>query len=75
MWLILIVSILTLDIDFSNIADDLDIFDNCDTNPIQCGPPRPVFWGGSGSGASGNVIVSALGDILGVDIVNSGTVV
>ena len=59
------------DLDFSNIADEA--FDNCDTNPIQCGPPRPVFWGGSGSGASGNVIVSALGDILGVDIVNSGT--
>ena len=59
------------DLDFSNIVDEA--FDNCDTNPIQCGPPRAVFWGGSGSGASGNVIVSAIGDILGVDIINSGT--
>jgi hypothetical protein len=60
-----------VDLDFSNIADEA--FDNCDTNPIQCGPPRVVFWGGSGNGASGNVIVSALGDILGVDIINTGS--
>ena len=60
-----------VDIDFS--LDDLDIFGNCDTNPIQCGPPRAVFFGGSGSGASGNVIVNAIGDIIGVDIINSGS--
>ena len=59
------------DLDFSNIMEEA--FDNCDTNPIQCGPPRAVFWGGSGNGASGNVIVSAIGDILGVDIINTGT--
>ena len=59
-----------LDLD---LTGDLDIFGDCDTNPIQCGPPRAVFWGGSGNGASGNVIVSAIGDILGVDIINSGT--
>ena len=59
------------DLDLSNIADEA--FDNCDTNPILCGPPRAVFWGGSGNDASGNVIVSAAGDILGVDIINTGS--
>ena len=58
-----------LDVDFSDIFD----LNQCNTNPLVCGPPRAVFWGGSGDGASGNVIVSALGDILGVDIINSGT--
>ena len=55
------------DFDFSDIFSD-----TCNTDAIFCGPPNVVFWGGSGSGATGNVIVSAVGDILGVDIVNSG---
>ena len=55
------------DLDFSDIFSD-----TCGTDAIFCGPPNAVFWGGSGSGATGNVIVSAVGDILGVDIVNSG---
>lgn len=55
------------DLDFSDIFSD-----TCGTDAIFCGPPNVVFWGGSGSGATGNVIVSAVGDILGVDIVNSG---
>ena len=60
-----------VEFDFGDIVDNA--FDNCDTNPILCGPPRAVFWGGSGNGAAGNVIISAAGDILGVDIVNSGS--
>ncbi len=55
------------DFDFSDIFSD-----TCGTDAILCGPPNVVFWGGSGSGATGNVIVSAVGDILGVDITNSG---
>jgi hypothetical protein len=55
------------DLDFSDVFSD-----TCGTDAILCGPPNAVFWGGSGSGAIGNVIVSAVGDILGVDIVNSG---
>tara|TARA_A100001201_G_scaffold1107_3_gene2786 strand:+ start:963 stop:3401 length:2439 start_codon:yes stop_codon:yes gene_type:complete len=59
--------------DFDSITFD-DIFvDTCNTDAVFCGPPRVVFWGGSGSGASGNAIVSAVGDILGVDIINGGT--
>ena len=57
-------------LDFSDILDDA--LTGCYTGPEECGPPRPVFWGGSGSGASGNAIISAAGDILGVEIINSG---
>jgi hypothetical protein len=49
------------------------IFDNpCNVGPIFCGPPRVEFYGGGGSGASGNAIISATGSILGVDIINQG---
>ena len=58
-----------LDVDFSDVLD----ISNCYTGANLCGPPRVVFWGGSGSGATGNAIVSAAGEILGVDIINSGT--
>ena len=56
-------------VDFSDLFD----LNDCDTNPIQCGPPKPVFWGGSGSDSSGNAIISAAGDIIGVDIINTGS--
>lgn len=56
------------DLDFS------DVFDNpCNVGAVLCGPPTVEFFGGGGSGASGNVIVSAVGDILGVDIVTPGS--
>jgi len=56
------------DLDFSDIFQD-----NCNVGPIFCGPPIVQFYGGGGSGASGNAIISATGDILGVDIVTSGS--
>ena len=55
------------DLDFSDLFSEV-----CNVDAVFCGPPNVVFWGGSGSGATGNVIVSAVGDILGVDITNSG---
>jgi hypothetical protein len=56
------------DLDFS------DVFDNpCNVGAVLCGPPTVEFFGGGGSGASGNVIVSGVGDILGVDIVTPGS--
>jgi len=45
----------------------------CNVGPILCGPPNVSFWGGGGSGASGNPIISATGDILGVDIITPGS--
>jgi hypothetical protein len=53
--------------------DFSSVFDNpCNVGPIFCGPPIVEFYGGGGSGALGNAIISATGDILGVDIVASG---
>jgi hypothetical protein len=45
----------------------------CNTGPKKCGPPKVEFYGGGGSGARGNVIVSKSGDIMGVDMVSRGS--
>ena len=45
---------------------------NCDTNVLKCGPPRVDFLGGGGQGASGNAIINALGNIIGVAINGPG---
>jgi len=47
--------------------------DNCGLGPESCGPPNVVFWGGNGSGASGNAVLNVFGDIIGVDIVSGGS--
>lgn len=58
---------------FNFDLDFLDIFqDSCNLGPILCGPPSVVFYGGGGTGASANAIISATGDILGIDIVSAG---
>ena len=63
-------------VDPDNFDFDLDfgdIFDNpCNINAILCGPPTVEFFGGGGSGTSGNAIVSASGEVLGVDIIDTG---
>jgi hypothetical protein len=56
------------DLDFSDVFSD-----TCNVGPIFCGPPTVEFFGGGGSGASGNAIVSAAGEILGVDITTTGS--
>jgi len=60
--------------DFSGI-DFSDVFDTsmCDTGPELCKPPQVIIWGGSGSGAAANAIVSAVGNIIGIDVINAGT--
>ena len=40
---------------------------------FQCGVPTISFWGSDGSGATGNAVVSAAGEILGINIVAPGT--
>ena len=45
---------------------------DCNTNVLKCGPPRVDFIGGSGQGASGSAIVSAIGQIIGVSINGPG---
>jgi hypothetical protein len=50
-----------------------DVFqDSCNIGAIFCGPPIVKFSGGGGSGVEGNAIISLTGEIIGVDITNSG---
>ena len=73
---------------FKGSVDDISNFDfnidfagmlqnslgSCNVGPLLCGPPTVSFYGGgNGGGTTGNVIVSAIGDILGVDIVTPGS--
>ena len=71
--------------DIENFADNFSfsfnsgdvlqgLLDGCNefTGPEQCGPPQVVFWGGTGSGASGNAVVNAVGDVIGVDMTGFG---
>lgn len=51
-----------------------DIFqDSCNVGPVFCGPPVVNFIGGGGNGATGNAIISKVGEIIGVDLTNSGS--
>jgi hypothetical protein len=64
-------SIVSSDFDFD--LDFSDIFEsNCNIGALTCGPPQAKFIGGGGNGASGNVIVNALGQVIGIDITSSG---
>jgi hypothetical protein len=60
----------------SNLAKNADfsdaLTDTCNVGPVFCGPPTVEFIGGGGSGATGNVIVSAITTVLGVDIITPG---
>ena len=55
------------DIDFSDVFDGA----GCDLGPKDCGPPS-VQYIGDGQGAKMNLIISAAGEIMGADIINSG---
>ena len=60
-------------VDFSDLINSaVSSTSGCNIGPVFCGPPTVTFWGGGGSGALGNAIVSAAGDILGVDIIARG---
>ena len=52
--------------------DELFGAGGCNSGPVACGPPTVKFFGGEGSGAAGNLIVSALGEILSIDMVEFG---
>ena len=44
----------------------------CNTKVLRCGPPEVIIFGGDGIGGFGNVVVSNLGDILGVSLTDRG---
>lgn len=58
----------------SNISFD-SLFDpgSCGVGPIACGPPTVSFFGGGGTGAAANAIISQTGQVLGIDIISSGS--
>ena len=45
---------------------------SCDTGAINCGPPKVEFFGGNGFGGAANAVINTAGEILGVQILNSG---
>tara|TARA_B100001109_G_scaffold225841_1_gene199571 strand:- start:3655 stop:9777 length:6123 start_codon:yes stop_codon:yes gene_type:complete len=61
--------------DPSKIAEDT-VKECGDMGPDECGPPSVTFWGGEGSGAKGNPVVSTaeenFGQLMGIDIIESG---
>lgn len=63
------VDILDFIFDITNSLNDF----SCNGQPVFCGPPKVVFWGGGGSGATGNAIIDNLGQIIGVDIITPGS--
>lgn len=59
--------------DFGDLINGaINSANQCNVGPLFCGPPKITFWGAGGSGASGNVITSAVGDILGIDLKAQG---
>jgi hypothetical protein len=45
---------------------------SCNTDAIDCGPPKVNFFGGNGSGGAGNAVINAAGEILGVQMLLPG---
>jgi hypothetical protein len=48
-------------------------FGYCDAVNLECGLPTIQFFGGAGSGAIGNAVVDALGQVMGIYILDGGT--
>jgi hypothetical protein len=60
---------------FSFNTDFSDVFslDACNIGPVLCGPPVAQFFGAeTGTGALGNLIISAAGEVIGIDMVSFG---
>jgi len=45
----------------------------CNIGPIECGAPALSIFGSGGTGALGNVVVGAVGEVLAVDLVSGGS--
>ena len=46
---------------------------NCYTGSFDCGIPQIVLFGGGGSGAAAQVIVNKIGQVIGSNVLNSGS--
>ena len=70
------VSNFDIDLDFIgdvNLAGIIDSVAGCFTGPSLCGPPTVTIFGGGGSGATANAIVSGAGKLIGADITVPGS--
>ena len=51
--------------------DGLDL-GSCFPGPVVCGPPTISFFGDGGVGAAANLVISAVGEVIGVDLISFG---
>jgi hypothetical protein len=59
--------------DFSLNFDNVYSLDACNIGPQLCGPPVAQFFGAeTGTGALGNLIISAAGEVIGIDMISFG---
>ena len=58
------------DIDISQL---FNLGDDCSVREILCGAPILEFFGSNGTGAAGNLVIGAAGDVIGVDMVSFGS--
>jgi len=45
----------------------------CYTGTFKCGVPQIVIFGGGGSGAAANAVVNAIGEVIGVNLLDGGS--
>ena len=45
----------------------------CYTGTFKCGLPQVVIFGGGGSGAAANAVVNAIGEVIGVNLLDGGS--
>ena len=55
-----------------NLGDLIAKAQGCFSGPFACGPPNVSIYGMGGGGSLANAVVSATGDVLGLDIIASG---
>lgn len=55
------------------LGDALSSGSGCDVSVLNCGFPEVTIFGGGGSGATGTAIVDTFGQILGVNLTDSGS--
>jgi hypothetical protein len=58
--------------EFSFDTSDILGLDACNIGPQLCGPPLAEFFGVSGTGALGNLIISIAGEVIGIDMISFG---
>ena len=58
--------------EFNFDTSDILGLDACNIGPQLCGPPLAEFFGISGTGALGNLVISTAGEVIGIDMISFG---